>query len=166
MKIPVPPDPFDGKPLRYKKREDGVTIYSVGRDSKDDGGKLQTKQGELINVDYGFRLSDPQRRRALLEELRRVHALSLLSFRENFLYSPISEADFLAQYSGVRSFMKPELTVLAEKDGELIGYFFTLPDLLRPKHGKPVDTVILKTMAVHPDHGGIGLGSVLMARAH
>src|SRR5262249_23126629 len=33
-------DPFDGAPLRYRRRFDGVVIYSVGADGKDDGGKL------------------------------------------------------------------------------------------------------------------------------
>jgi GNAT superfamily N-acetyltransferase len=100
------------------------------------------------------------------DELRRVHALSLLSFQNNFLYSPIGEADFLEQYSGIRRFVRPELALLAEKDGELIGFLFAIPDLLRPKYGKPMDTVILKTLAVHPEHGGLGLGSLLMAGAH
>src|SRR5204863_9682734 len=90
------------------------------------------------------------------EELRRVHTLSLLAFRNNFLFSPISGEDFLAQYSSIRRFVRPELTVLAEKDGQLAGYLFALPDLLRAQRGKPMDTMIVKTMAVHPNHGGQG----------
>ena len=35
----IPPDPFDGKPLRYKKLEKGYVVYSVGPDGNDDGGK-------------------------------------------------------------------------------------------------------------------------------
>lgn len=35
----VPSDPFDGKPLRYKRLERGYVIYSVGPDGNDDGGK-------------------------------------------------------------------------------------------------------------------------------
>jgi predicted N-acetyltransferase YhbS len=100
------------------------------------------------------------------EDLRRVHALSLLSFRNNFLYTPISEADFLAQYTPIRSHMRPDLVLLAEKGEELIGYIFGIPDLLRARRGQRVDTVILKTMAVHPDHGGGGIGGLLMARCH
>jgi GNAT superfamily N-acetyltransferase len=125
--------------------------------------RIPDRVRRLHDLGVTFRTMDLSR---FEEELRRVHALSVLSFRDNFLYSPISEADFLAQYSAVRSVIKPELTVIAEKASELVGYFFTLPDMLRPKYGKPLDTVILKTMAVHPDHGGIGLGSVLMAKAH
>jgi GNAT superfamily N-acetyltransferase len=100
------------------------------------------------------------------EELRRVHALSLLSFRDNFLYSPISEADFLAQYSGIRRHLRPDMVLLAENGSELVGYLFGIPELLRAQRGELVDTAILKTMAVHPEHGGMGLGSLLMARFH
>jgi hypothetical protein len=34
----VPTDPFDGRPLRYKKLSKGYLVYSIGRDRKDDGG--------------------------------------------------------------------------------------------------------------------------------
>jgi hypothetical protein len=34
----VPSDPFDGKPLRYKRLERGYVVYSVGPDGADDGG--------------------------------------------------------------------------------------------------------------------------------
>lgn len=100
------------------------------------------------------------------EELRRVHALSLLSFRDNFLYSPISEEDFLAQYSALHRHLRPDLVLLAEKGSELVGYLFGIPDLLRPQRGEPMNTAILKTMAVHPEHTGVGLGGLLMARFH
>ncbi|MBW8035904.1 MAG: hypothetical protein FVQ79_09810 [Planctomycetes bacterium] len=34
----IPTDPFDGKPLRYKKTEKGFIVYSIGQDKTDDGG--------------------------------------------------------------------------------------------------------------------------------
>ncbi len=44
----VPIDPFDGKPLRYKRLEKGYTIYSIGDDGEDNGGipKEKVKKGE------------------------------------------------------------------------------------------------------------------------
>ena len=100
------------------------------------------------------------------EELRRVHALSLDSFGDNFLYTPLSEGDFLAQYVPLRPHLRPDLVLLAERRGELVGYLLGVPDLLRARRGEPMNTVIFKTMAVHPDCGGLGLGSLLMARTH
>jgi GNAT superfamily N-acetyltransferase len=106
----------------------------------------------------------PLRVERFAEEMRRVHALSLISFRDNFLYTPINEADFLAQYAPIRPHLRPELVLLAEQRGELVGFIFAIPNLLQAQTGRPADTAIVKTMAVHPDHGGIGLGSVLMSR--
>jgi len=34
----LPIDPFDGKPLRYKRMAEGFKVWSVGMDMKDDGG--------------------------------------------------------------------------------------------------------------------------------
>jgi hypothetical protein len=34
----VPADPYDGKPLRFKKLEPGYVVYSIGSDGQDDGG--------------------------------------------------------------------------------------------------------------------------------
>ena len=45
----VPLDPFDGKPLRYKKLSPGYVVYSIGEDLSDDGGqekKCRTSSGE------------------------------------------------------------------------------------------------------------------------
>jgi len=41
----VPRDPFSGGPLRLASGEDGFTVYSVGRDSRDDGGRTVGTQG-------------------------------------------------------------------------------------------------------------------------
>lgn len=35
----VPEDPYDGKPVRYQIRANGYSVYSVGTDRKDDGGR-------------------------------------------------------------------------------------------------------------------------------
>ena len=77
-----------------------------------------------------------------------------------------SEADFLAQYEPIRKFLRPELVLLARKNDELIGYIFGIPNLLEAQRGQPMDTVLLKTMAVDPDHAGKGIGGLLMARGH
>ena len=109
---------------------------------------------------------EPLRAERFDDEMRRVYKLSLLSFRGNFLYTPIGEADFLAKYVPIRPYLRPELVLLAEQNGELVGFIFAIPNLLQAQAGRPMDTAILKTMAVHPDHGGFGLGSLLMARCH
>jgi len=48
----VPEDPFDGKPLRYRKASSGYIMYSIGPDLKDDHGsrleRLGSNQGDLV----------------------------------------------------------------------------------------------------------------------
>jgi hypothetical protein len=58
----VPLDPFDAKPLRYRRLENGVLIYSIGPDEKDDGGKVD-RQNPRESPDIGFQLWDVNRRR-------------------------------------------------------------------------------------------------------
>ena len=56
----------------------------------------------------------------------------------------------------------PELVLLAERDGQLVGFIFGIPDLMESARGEPLRTVIIKSMAVHPACGGSGLGGLLM----
>lgn len=97
-------------------------------------------------------------------ELARIHALSLVAFQRNFLYSPISQTEFLTQYRQVRPYVQPELVLLAEQDERLVGFLFAVPDLLQAQRGETVDTVIIKTVAVLPGRAYAGLGNVLVAR--
>ncbi|GBC98642.1 hypothetical protein HRbin17_01156 [bacterium HR17] len=47
----VPTDPFDGKPLRYRRSAKGFKVWSVGEDMKDDGGvegKPRWVRGDIV----------------------------------------------------------------------------------------------------------------------
>jgi ABC-type transport system involved in multi-copper enzyme maturation permease subunit len=61
----VPADPFTGEPLRLRRLEDGIVIYSVGRDGQDDGGDVDNAPAVKTEgpKDVGFRLWDLSRRR-------------------------------------------------------------------------------------------------------
>ena len=65
----VPADPYDGKPLRFNRLPDGVLVYSVGPDRKDDGGALNRARVVNPGTDMGFRLWDAGRRRQAPAEL-------------------------------------------------------------------------------------------------
>jgi hypothetical protein len=57
-------DPLDGRPLRYRRLPDGVVIWSVGLDGKDDGGRLSENGAlDFEGKDIGFRMWDVQHRR-------------------------------------------------------------------------------------------------------
>ena len=97
-------------------------------------------------------------------DLRAIFALSLESFRRNFLYTPLDETEFVGQNRRLLPFVRPELVLLAEREGALAGFVFAVPDLLQARRGSPVDTIVVKTVAVAASASNAGLGSVLVAR--
>jgi GNAT superfamily N-acetyltransferase len=103
---------------------------------------------------------------AFEKELARIYPLVMTAFATNPLFTPISYVEFLAQFAPVRSLLSPELVVLAERAGELVGFLFALPDFAQAQRGEVIDTVILKTLAVLPSLAGMGLGSLLSAAVH
>jgi hypothetical protein len=58
----IPVDPFDGQPVRLRRTPDGVAIYSVGPDRKDDGGVLGQRNVAADGEDVGIRLWDEAKR--------------------------------------------------------------------------------------------------------
>ena len=99
-------------------------------------------------------------------EAQAIFQLSLESFRHNFLYTPLPEAEFLASYQKIKPYVRPEFCLLAEHAGRLVGFVFCVPDMLAAKRGDPVETLIVKTLAVLPDRAYAGLGGLLVERAH
>jgi GNAT superfamily N-acetyltransferase len=102
----------------------------------------------------------------LADELTAIHDLTIKCFRDAFLFTPISRDDFLAQYLELRTCVEPGLILLAEQSGRLIGFIFAVPDLLQARRGVAIDTMVIKTLAVHPEYRGTGIGRLLAARCH
>lgn len=100
------------------------------------------------------------------DELRRIHSVALAAFSENLLWSPIGLGEFLAQYSPLAAWIRPELVLLAERGERPVGFLFALPDLRQLGHRATIDTVVMKTLAVLPEEAGAGLGSLLTARGY
>lgn len=98
-------------------------------------------------------------------ELDAIYTLSLESFSQNFLYTPMAREEFRAQYAKVRPLVVPELTLMAEQKGQLVGFLFGLPDMAQKTRGEEISTFIIKTVAVRPGRSSAGLGSVLVNRA-
>jgi hypothetical protein len=101
------------------------------------------------------------------DELRGVYRVAAVSFRAAFLYTPLSESAFVAQYRKIRAYVRPELVFIAELAGEPVGFAFTVPDVNELLRTESVHTVIIKTVAILPDRSRFsGLGSVLVQRTH
>jgi GNAT superfamily N-acetyltransferase len=98
-------------------------------------------------------------------ELEKIYGISIASFSNNFLYSPISRDGFLAMYTRVRSAVQPELVLFAEYQDKPVGFVFAIGDLLSSRAGTRPDTVIIKSLAVLPEWNGKGIGPLLMSAA-
>jgi GNAT superfamily N-acetyltransferase len=150
-------------------------LFFLEPDNPDDWPAHFTTQGFIPLAGYYSALNadlnrtDPRtaalRGRLAEEELRALYPLALSSFAHNFLYTPISEEDFLAQYLPVRPYLRAELVFIAEKDRQPVGFLLGVPDLLQARRGEAMDTFIIKTVAVHPEQMGQGLGTLLVAHA-
>lgn len=100
------------------------------------------------------------------EDLRRIHAVSVVSFTGNYLYTPLPEDAFIAQYLPYREKIRPEFVYIAEDRGEPIGYLFAIPDYAEFQRGEPLRTLIGKTLASIPGRRYGGLGVVLTDLLH
>ncbi|MEX1021230.1 MAG: GNAT family N-acetyltransferase [Litorilinea sp.] len=98
------------------------------------------------------------------DELEHIYAVVTASFRDNFLYRPLDFAEFREQYLPLQKYIQPELAWLAEKAGQVVGFIFAVPNLAQAQRGETVDTVIIKTVAVLPQSGVLGLGNLLTAQ--
>jgi GNAT superfamily N-acetyltransferase len=98
------------------------------------------------------------------EELRAIYRVVSASFQHNFLASPLSEEEFLEQYRPLQAYVRPELILLAERAGVPVGFVFAVPDWLQARRGAAIDTVIVKTLAVHPAYSNKGLATLLLGR--
>lgn len=122
---------------------------------------LPEREASVADAGIRIRTLDASR---LDGELRRIHELSLEGFRDNFLYTPIGQEEFVGMYARLQAVLVPSLVLLAERGDRLEGYAFGVPDVLRRQRGEPADTAIFKTMTVRPGRRHLGLGTVLWHR--
>jgi predicted N-acetyltransferase YhbS len=97
----------------------------------------------------------------LSEELDRIYAVSVASFGRGLLYTPLGRNEFVAQYERVLPRVRPDLVLIAEVEDRPVGFVFAVPDWLQADRNQPIDTIIIKTVAVLPDRAYGGLGRVL-----
>ncbi|MGJ8695271.1 MAG: GNAT family N-acetyltransferase [Verrucomicrobiaceae bacterium] len=91
----------------------------------------------------------------LESDLKKIFALSLQTFTQNFLYTPITESEFLQSYLAFAQHLTPESAFLAESEDDLVGFVFGFSQ---------APTFIVKTLAVLPERRFAGLGTLLVER--
>ncbi|HEX8548847.1 MAG TPA: hypothetical protein VF691_17915 [Cytophagaceae bacterium] len=91
-------------------------------------------------------------------ELEKLYPFLLETFKSNFLYTSISQDCFLKKYLASERYIDPRFVLIVEdKEGNTVGLFFCVHDHF-DKSGK---TMIVKTLARHPDKKWKGLGHVM-----
>lgn len=135
-------------------QESGYRILAQYTSSRID---LQSPTPDLSRLERRLRKVNlrPLNLSKLDEELRAIYQLSIHTFVENFLYTPIPEEEFLAQYLAFKSHLTADCAFLAEFQGKLVGFVFGYPDQ---------DRFIVKTLAVLPERAFAGLGTLLVDR--
>ena len=159
------PDNHDSWPLEFKRNGfTELTNYSsaLTNDINRENASLAKIRTRSKAHGVTFRSLDMTQ---FENELDLIYALSVVSFQDNFLYTPINRDEFIQMYAKVKPYVQPELTLFAELEGDLIGYLFGIPNVLQKQHGQTIDTFIIKTVAVDPHHRGGGLGALLVSEA-
>ncbi len=142
---------------------------------------LEPGRQTALSAGYRLRRLDAGR---FEDELRRIYQMSRTVFARNFLYTEISEPEFLGLYAGARRLIDSDLIWFARApDGEDAGFLFAYPDRFRAvaalrgrrdpiallrylARRNDVEAVNVKTIGVLPEHRRSGLGAALMAQGH
>lgn len=147
-------EPFTTPEIAGLFRSAGYDILARYSSSQLD---LRAKPPNLLRIENRF--SDLEIRSLdiadLEKELQSIYHLSTKAFLENFLYTPISQREFIAQYSAFKSHLNHDCALLAEHNGQLVGFVFGYPDQ---------DRFVVKTLAVLPERKFAGLGTLLVDR--
>ncbi|MFN0130381.1 MAG: GNAT family N-acetyltransferase [Verrucomicrobiales bacterium] len=102
----------------------------------------------------------------LTQELEAVHGVILAAFAGALLYQPMPRDAFVAEQTRIGPLLRPDLVLVAERQGSVVGFLFAIPDHRQAAQAKPIDTVIIKTLAVLPGRENAGLGVWLVRQLH
>ena len=96
-------------------------------------------------------------------DIRKIYDVSIKSFVNNFLYTPIEFEEFYKMYEPVKSFLNPEWVLIAENEkDESIAFIFGFDNL----YNRSEKSLIIKTLAQIPEYKYRGMGSYLTEFMH
>ncbi len=82
-------------------------------------------------------------------EVERVWQVYDKAWERNWGFVPMSREEFLAMGKEMKQILKPELVLMGEVDGKLVGFALALPDInqaLKPARGRLLPTGLLKIL--------------------
>jgi GNAT superfamily N-acetyltransferase len=157
------------------------TYSSTWADTAAVARRLEPRHREALAAGYRLR---PFTALLFEDELAVIYELSRTVFAGNFLYTEITEDEFIALYAGARPLIDPGLIWFARSpEGRDVGFLFAYPDHFRAVaalqgrrdlaaklrflwHRRSTKTVDVKTLGVLPEHRRAGVGAALMYRVH
>lgn len=91
-------------------------------------------------------------------ELEKLHTFCMRSFRNNFLFTSISQKAFKEKYGSVKPYIDPQYVIIAEDAQQnILGFIFCLEN----RYDTEKKGMIIKTIAKDPSIRYGGLGSLL-----
>ncbi len=136
---------------------------SFNMDLSQEDPRIPEVARRLHEAEVSIRNMNPE---AFEDDLRRIYQISAISFRNNFMYVPFTQDDYLDSYMPLREYVDPRTVFIAEREEQPVGFMFNIPNHLQKQQGGTVDTLILKTYAEVPGRVYAGLGSLLVAHSH
>ena len=125
----------------------------------------------------------PIRMKQLQAEIERIRAVYNAAWERNWGFVPMTEAEFDDMAKQMKQIVDPELCLIAEVDGEPVGFALALPDYnqairhtngrLLPFgifrllwHARKIDQVRVITLGVKPEYRRHGLDAMMMLRQY
>ncbi len=119
--------------------------------------RAKRREAQLLEKGIHIRHINPEN---YAGDMRRIYDLCLVAFKDNFLYTPYPWEAYIEKYRLLQHFTNPKMTVIAEHEGEVVGFVFMIEDYLCEDEKR----VVFKTYAVHPAAKYAGLGAVISQR--
>lgn len=151
----------------YKRLFENFGFHSVYRAvsaiqdvEKTNFGDYRISFLKLQDAGFTFRSVDKSTLRSALED---IHRLSNDIFQNTWTFSRITLEEFLYQFSDVSELKACPLIVAAyHQSSGAIGFIIGAQDT----YSRRVNRVVLKTLAVHPEYQGRGIGRALLYLAY
>ena len=117
-------------------------------------GTLRQKMARLGVTITPINTDDPG------HEMDGIYDVVCESFEDSFLYTPLDRDSYHSIYAPLLQKLDPRLVLIAKHDERVVGFMFAPPDYLQGKD--PIDTIVIKTVAILPDKLYSGLGRLLI----
>jgi hypothetical protein len=92
-------------------------------------------------------------------ELKKMYVFCCKLFAQNYLYTPISEEQFIKKYTQIKPLLQSKYVLLAEnKDGQIVSMLLAYADVLDPQQKR----LIIKTIANSPGKSTAGATYIMV----